>query len=139
MHSAYLYFKKLADKTGDSYSHSMIGFLAFEGLGTPLDIASSHLYHSFAAIEDNTFSLMVMGYRILNGIASPKSCKNAALHYFQVASKVAEKKKNHKLKSFVKKRLDEVQNESASSSQEDIVQYYMYLADRGDNQAQVCG
>jgi SEL1 protein len=68
-------------------AHSIMGFLSFEGLGTPFDIVASQLYHSFAAMEGNIFSQMVMGYRYFNGIASPRSCEESAYQYFQVASK----------------------------------------------------
>src|SRR6185437_12010280 len=45
------------------------------------------LHHTFAAIAGSVASEMVLGYRYLYGIATPKSCEEAAWYYRQAADR----------------------------------------------------
>lgn len=83
---------------------------------------------------------MVMGYRQWAGVSLPISCEKALDYYRKVATKVAAEvtfsggAAVHRIRL-----LDEIENSGPSSGilDNDLIEYYQLLADKGDVQAQI--
>lgn len=124
------------------------------------DQAKALLYHTFAAHGGDTTAEMTMGYRYLLGIGTDEKCEDALYHYKNVATKSIE----HYLSGppggrtppLSKVRLSEENggvygygasvttekrsrhgNNEKSISIDEILQYYRYLAEKQDVDAQL--
>uniref|UniRef100_A0A672JVR9 Protein sel-1 homolog 1-like n=1 Tax=Sinocyclocheilus grahami TaxID=75366 RepID=A0A672JVR9_SINGR len=80
-------------------------------------------------------TVIATGYRYWGGVGVPQSCESALTHYRLVANY------GKSWGSAVQRTrlLDEVENPGSSSGmlEEDLIQYYQFLAEKGDVQAQV--
>lgn len=94
------------------------------------------IHFTLAALGDNTFAQMALGYRYYFGINVPISCEKSLTFYKRVAKKVASKVtfSNGPIVHRVR-LLDE--SENPGSQETEIVDYYQLLADKGDVQSQV--
>ncbi|KAI4568559.1 hypothetical protein MJT46_019673, partial [Ovis ammon polii x Ovis aries] len=96
------------------------------------------------ARETALFSLrlyLLQGYRYWAGIGVLQSCESALTHYRLVANHVASDISLTGGSVVQRIRLpDEVENPGMNSGmlEEDLIQYYQFLAEKGDVQAQVC-
>lgn len=94
------------------------------------------LHLTFAAMGENTFAQIALGYRYLFGINVQPSCEKALSYYQRVARKVKAKVKYspgpfvHRLRL-----IDEAENPTGQEAE--IIDYYQLLADKGDVQSQV--
>lgn len=136
---ARLYFEALASggsPTGQMY----LGFIYAIGLGVNSSQAKALIYYTFGALGGNPFAQMALGYRYWYGNSVLTSCE-AALTYYRKVAKVVEHDVNKGGSTLIQRirLLDEVENPGSSSGliDDDLIQYYQFLADKGDVQAQV--
>lgn len=132
-------FTELAEK-GLPEAHMGLGFMYASGIGKNVSQAKAILHYTFAALGDNTWAQMAMGYRYWGGIGVRASCEQALEFYQRVAKKVASEVTFSGGTALHRIRLlDEVENSGSNSGilDNDLIDYYQLLADKGDVQAQV--
>ncbi|KAI8481494.1 Protein sel-1 1 [Branchiostoma belcheri] len=98
------------------------------------------VYYTFAALGGDPLAQMALGYRYWSGIGVAQSCESALTYYRMVSNKVAEEVSVSGGAAVQRVRLhDEVENPGGNSAMldDDLIQYYQFLADKGDVQAQV--
>ncbi|KAL3243237.1 hypothetical protein MRX96_020633 [Rhipicephalus microplus] len=115
---AQLYFEALASK-GSPTGQTYLGFVYAIGLGVNSSQAKALVYYTFGALGGNPFAQMALGYRYWYGNSVLTSCE-AALTYYRKVAKVVEQ-----------------DGSSTGLIDDDLIQYYQFLADKGDVQAQV--
>ncbi|XP_059618669.1 protein sel-1 homolog 1 [Phlebotomus argentipes] len=136
---AYDTFTELA-ADGLPEAHMGLGFMYATGIGVNVSQARALVHYTMAALGDNTWAQMALGYRYWAGISVASSCEKALDFYRKVATKVASEvtfsggAATHRIRL-----LDEVENSGMSSGilDNDLIEYYQLLADKGDVQAQV--
>jgi hypothetical protein len=136
---AAMLFQKLADK-GNAAGHMGLGFLYGTGLGVDVNSAKSLVHYTFGALGGDAWAQMAVGYRHWGGIGTQVSCETALMYYRRVAGSVADDVSLTGGPVIQRIRLlDESENPGSSSSllDEDLLQYYQLLAEKGDVQAQV--
>lgn len=102
--------------------------------------AKALLHYTMAAIGGDTRAQMAMGYRHWSGITTPALCEKALDYYRRVANKVVEEVSLSGGPVVQRIRLlDEYENPNYSSGifDQDLIEYYQLLAEKGDIQAQV--
>uniref|UniRef100_A0A672JWI7 Protein sel-1 homolog 1-like n=1 Tax=Sinocyclocheilus grahami TaxID=75366 RepID=A0A672JWI7_SINGR len=132
-------FEKLALE-GSPKAQTALGFLYAAGLGVNSSQAKALVYYTFGALGGNLVAQMILGYRYWGGVGVPQSCESALTHYRLVANYVASDVSLTGGSAVQRTRLlDEVENPGSSSGmlEEDLIQYYQFLAEKGDVQAQV--
>ncbi|XP_062323403.1 protein sel-1 homolog 1 isoform X1 [Osmerus eperlanus] len=132
-------FEKLALE-GFPKSQTALGFLYAAGLGVNSSQAKALVYYTFGALGGNLVAHMILGYRYWGGVGVPQSCESALTHYRLVANNVASDVSLTGGSAVQRVRLlDEVENPGSTSGmlEEDLIQYYQFLAEKGDVQAQV--
>lgn len=110
------------------------------GTGYNVSQARAIVHYTIAALGDNTYAQMALGYRYWSGISIPVSCEKALDFYRQVATKVASKITFSGGAAVHRVRLvDEAESSGLSSAifDNDLLEYYQLLAGKGDVQAQV--
>lgn len=110
------------------------------GLGVEANQAKALIYYTIAASSGNTFAQMSLGYRHWSGNSVMSSCENALVYYRQVAKRVEADVSFSGGSVIQRVRLvDEVENPGSFTGvlDDDLIQYYQFLADKGDVQAQV--
>ncbi|MCI4389760.1 hypothetical protein PGIGA_G00102160 [Pangasianodon gigas] len=132
-------FEKLALE-GSPKSQTALGFLYAAGLGVNSSQAKALVYYTFGALGGNLVAHMILGYRYWGGVGVPQSCESALTHYRLVANHVASDVSLTGGSAVQRIRLlDEMENPGSPSGmlEEDLIQYYQFLAEKGDVQAQV--
>ncbi|XP_061757242.1 protein sel-1 homolog 1 [Nerophis ophidion] len=132
-------FEKLA-MDGSPKGQTALGFLYAAGLGVNSSQAKALVYYTFGALGGNLVAHMILGYRYWGGVGVPQSCESALTHYKLVANQVASDVSLTGGSAVQKIRLlDELENPGSTSGmlEEDLIQYYQFLAEKGDVQAQV--
>lgn len=132
-------FEKLAME-GSPKAQMALGFLYAAGLGVNSSQAKALVYYTFGALGGNLLAHMILGYRYWGGVGVPQSCESALTHYRLVANQVASDVSLTGGSAVQRIRLlDEVENPGSTSGmlEEDLIQYYQFLAEKGDVQAQV--
>uniref|UniRef100_A0A7N8YLL4 SEL1L adaptor subunit of ERAD E3 ubiquitin ligase n=1 Tax=Mastacembelus armatus TaxID=205130 RepID=A0A7N8YLL4_9TELE len=132
-------FEKLAIE-GSPKAQTALGFLYAAGLGVNSSQAKALVYYTFGALGGNLVAHMILGYRYWGGVGVPQSCESALTHYRLVANQVASDVSLTGGSAVQRIRLlDEVENPGSTSGmlEEDLIQYYQFLAEKGDVQAQV--
>ncbi|KAF4071168.1 hypothetical protein AMELA_G00281860 [Ameiurus melas] len=132
-------FEKLALE-GSPKSQTALGFLYAAGLGVNSSQAKALVYYTFGALGGNLIAHMILGYRYWGGVGVPQSCESALTHYRLVANHVASDVSLTGGSAVQRIRLlDELENPGSPSGmlEEDLIQYYQFLAEKGDVQAQV--
>ncbi|XP_028910753.1 protein sel-1 homolog 1 isoform X2 [Ornithorhynchus anatinus] len=132
-------FEKLTEE-GSPKGQMALGFLYASGLGVNSSQAKALVYYTFGALGGNLIAHMVLGYRYWAGIGVLQSCESALTHYRLVANHVASDISLTGGTVVQRIRLpDEVENPGMASGmlEEDLIQYYQFLAEKGDVQAQV--
>ncbi|XP_055617554.1 protein sel-1 homolog 1 [Toxorhynchites rutilus septentrionalis] len=132
-------FLELADE-GLPEAQMGLGFMYATGIGFNVSQAKALVYYTMAALGDNSWAQMALGFRYWAGVGVPNSCETALDFYRKVATKVANQvtfsggAAVHRIRL-----LDEVENSGPSSGilDNDLIDYYQLLADKGDVQAQV--
>lgn len=137
---AYNLLKHLSEK-GNPTAQLYLGFMYAAGLGVKPSQSKALVYYTFAAACDNLFAKMALAYRSWSGISVYQSCESALKYYREVAKKVEEEFSFSGVHIIQRIRLyDEHENPSSHGSSivdDDLIQYYQFLADKGDIQAQV--
>ncbi|XP_068802825.1 protein sel-1 homolog 1 isoform X4 [Struthio camelus] len=132
-------FEKLTEE-GSPRGQMALGFLYASGLGVNSSQAKALVYYTFGALGGNLIAHMILGYRYWAGIGVLQSCESALTHYRLVANHVASDISLTGGTVVQRIRLaDEVENPGMASGmlEEDLIQYYQFLAEKGDVQAQV--
>uniref|UniRef100_A0A8C7KFU0 SEL1L adaptor subunit of SYVN1 ubiquitin ligase n=1 Tax=Oncorhynchus kisutch TaxID=8019 RepID=A0A8C7KFU0_ONCKI len=132
-------FEKLSLE-GSPKAQMALGFLYAAGLGVNSSQAKALVYYTFGALGGNLVAHMILGYRYWGGVGVPQSCESALTHYRLVANHVASDVSLTGGSAVQRVRLlDEVENPGSTSGmlEEDLIQYYQFLAEKGDVQAQV--
>uniref|UniRef100_U5EUQ4 Putative extracellular protein sel-1 n=1 Tax=Corethrella appendiculata TaxID=1370023 RepID=U5EUQ4_9DIPT len=137
--SAKQIFTELAE-SGLPEAQMGLGFMYATGIGFNVSQAKALVYYTMAALGENTWAQMALGYRYWAGVGVPNSCETALDYYRKVATKVASEvtfsggAAVHRIRL-----LDEIENSGPSSGilDNDLIDYYQLLADKGDVQAQV--
>lgn len=127
-------------KTGLPSAHMGLGFMYAAGIGFNVSQSKALVHYTMAALGDNTWAQMALGYRYWAGVSVPNSCEKALDFYRRVAAKVAAEvtfsggAAVHRIRL-----LDEVENSGLSSGilDNDLIEYYQLLAEKGDVQAQL--
>ncbi|PAA58781.1 hypothetical protein BOX15_Mlig010284g1, partial [Macrostomum lignano] len=134
-------FHRLAE-LGNPRGQLGLAFLHSQGLTKtePASPAKALLYLTFSAIGGDPFGQMALAYRYWAGLGVETSCETALLFYQQVARLVADKVKPWASPAVLRIRL--LDDETAPNGQtgaldDDLIQYYQFLADKGDVNAQV--
>ncbi|XP_052269966.1 protein sel-1 homolog 1-like isoform X1 [Dreissena polymorpha] len=132
-------FEELSNK-GSPRGQLGLGFSYAAGLATNSSQAKALIYFTFSALGGDPLALMVMGYRSLSGIGVEAKCETALTYYRKVATTVAEKTSSG---SPVVQRIrlhEQAETKDTTGNtlmDDDLLQYYEFLADKGDVQAQV--
>ncbi|XP_043471478.1 protein sel-1 homolog 1 [Leptopilina heterotoma] len=138
--TAFQTFKELGE-SGLPSAHMGMGFLFATGLGgVNASQPRALLHYTIAALGGDTRAQMALGYRHWAGITTPASCERALDFYRKVANKVAEEVSLSGGPVVQRVRLlDEYENPGYSSGilDQDLIEYYQLLAEKGDIQAQV--
>ncbi|XP_075470726.1 protein sel-1 homolog 1 [Ascaphus truei] len=132
-------FEKLTEQ-GSPRGQMALGFLYASGLGVNSSQAKALVYYTFGALGGNLLAHMILGYRFWAGIGVLQSCESALTHYRLVANHVASDISLTGGTVVQRIRLaDEIENPGMASGmlEEDLIQYYQFLAEKGDVQAQV--
>lgn len=132
-------FEELAEE-GNAEAHMGLAFMYATGIGYNVSQAKALVHYTMSAIGDNAFAQMALGYRYWVGVTVPNSCEKALDFYRKVATKVASEVTFSGGPAVSRIRLlDEVENSGLSSGvlDNDLIDYYELLANKGDVQAQV--
>uniref|UniRef100_A0A6P7G3Y7 Protein sel-1 homolog 1 n=1 Tax=Diabrotica virgifera virgifera TaxID=50390 RepID=A0A6P7G3Y7_DIAVI len=131
-------FSELA-AMGKADGHAGLGFLYATGLAVNVSQPKALIHYTFGAIGGNHFAQMALAYRYWSGITVPASCEKALDYYRQVADKVSQGVSFGGGSAIQRIRLfDELENGFASGILDnDLIEYYQLLAEKGDVQAQV--
>lgn len=132
-------FEKLAIE-GSPKAQMALGFLYAAGLGVNSSQAKALVYYTFGALGGNLVAHMILGYRYWGGVGVPQSCESALTHYRLVANQVASDVSLTGGSAVQRIRLlEEVENPGSTSGllEEDLIQYYQFIAEKGDVQAQM--
>ncbi|KAK2104548.1 Protein sel-1 1 [Saguinus oedipus] len=137
IHAAREMFEKLTEE-GSPKGQTALGFLYASGLGVNSSQAKNATKIRETAISSH--EVVLQGYRYWAGIGVLQSCESALTHYRLVANHVASDISLTGGSVVQRIRLpDEVENPGMNSGmlEEDLIQYYQFLAEKGDVQAQV--
>merc|ERR1711892_7206 len=97
-------------------------------------------YYTFGAFGGSSWAQMALGYRYWSGMGVATSCEKALDYYRRVAQSVASEVSFSGGSTLQRIRLqDELDNggHSGGMLDNDLIEYYQLLADKGDVQAQV--
>jgi SEL1 protein len=125
--------------TGSAKSHFGLYFMHSVGLASNASISKALVHLTFAAIDGYSPAQMALGYRYWRTVSVAHSCESALMFYKQVATHVSSKMTSASGQLVQRIRLyDEEEHPTQNNIMidEDLVQYYQLLADRGDAQAQ---
>ncbi|XP_072173169.1 protein sel-1 homolog 1-like [Diadema setosum] len=132
-------FSRLAN-LGDPRGQAGLGFIHATGIGTNSSQSRALVYYTFSALGGDSFGQMMMGYRFWSGVGVAQNCETALTYYKRVASKVAANVSTAGGSITMRVRLfDENEDPDADAGMldDDLIQYYQFLADKGDVNAQV--
>lgn len=137
---AFELLKGLSEK-GNPTAQLYVAFMYAAGLGVEPSQSKALVHYTFAAACDNLFAKMALAYRYWSGLSVYQSCESALKYYNEVAKLVEQEFSFSGVHLIQKIRLhDEHENPSSYGSamvDDDLIQYYQFLADKGDIQAQV--
>ncbi|CDW53391.1 Sel1l protein, variant, partial [Trichuris trichiura] len=128
-------------KQGSTKSQLGLAFMHSVGIATNSSQAIALIYYTFAALGGEPLAQMALGYRFSSGINLPQVCESALTYYRKVADRVAETTSFGLSTSVQRLRLTEDAEDPSSGTstlmEENLLQYYKFLADKGDVGAQV--
>lgn len=132
-------FQELAEQ-GVADAHMGMGFLYATGIAVNASQAHALVHYTFGAIGGSVWAMMALGYRYWSGVTVAPTCEKALDFYRKVANKVAEEVSLSGGTAVQRVRLlEEVENPGYNSGilDNDLIEYYQLLAEKGDIQAQV--
>lgn len=121
-------------------AHMGLGFLYATGIGVNASQPRALVHYTFAALSNDPWAQMALGYRHWNGVTLVSDCESALNYYRLVANKVASEVSLSGGPVVQRIRLleeSENPNYSTGIMDKDLLDYYQMLADKGDVQAQV--
>ncbi|KHJ40822.1 ribosomal protein S5 domain protein [Trichuris suis] len=128
-------------KQGSTKSQLGLAFMHSVGIATNSSQAIALIYYTFAALGGEPLAQMALGYRFSSGINLPQVCESALTYYRKVADRVAETTSFGLSTAVQRLRLTEDAEDPSSGTstlmEENLLQYYKFLADKGDVGAQV--
>jgi len=128
------------EEAGDPEAQMGLGFLYATGTVVNSSQSRALLYYTFGAFGGSSWAQMALGYRYWAGMGVATSCEKALDYYRRVATSVASEVSFSGGPTIQRIRLqDELDNGGHSSGMldNDLLEYYQLLADKGDVQAQV--
>ena len=130
---------EMAANLGSPRAQQMLGFMYASGIQVNSSQSKALVYLTFSALGGDTMAEMTLGYRYFSGITVQENCETALTYYRRVSMKVIADVSVIGGPAVQRIRLsDEVdQNSNNAMFDEDLIQYYQFLADKGDVQAQV--
>lgn len=134
-------FEELSVTKGSPRSQFYLGFFYSTGLGVRSNQAKALTMFTFGALGGDPLAQMALGYRYWSSINVVSNCEMALNFYRKVAATVAKRISSNSVGTIVHRiRLYDEEEKVTGQSQvmldDDLVQYYQLLADRGDIQAQ---
>lgn len=132
-------FEEVA-QTGHPQGQFGQGFLFATGTTVNSSQAKALLHYTFGAFGGSAWAQMALGYRYWSGMGVATSCEKALDYYRRVAQTVAADVSFSGGQSIQRIRLqDEIESSAYSSGilDNDLIEYYQLLADKGDVQAQL--
>ena len=134
-------FEEISSRIGSPRSQFYLGFLYASGLGVKSSQAKALAYFTFGALGGDPNAQQALGYRYWSSINVVSSCEVALSYYRKVATTVANRISSNSVGTIVHRiRLydeeEKITGQSQAMLDDDLVQYYQLLADRGDIQAQ---
>jgi len=131
-------FSKLTQE-GNPDSQMGAGFLYATGTVSNSSQSKALLYYTFGALGGSAWAQMAVGYRYFSGSGVASSCEKALDYYRRVATTVASEISFSGGATIQRVRLqDEMENGGYGGVLDnDLIEYYQLLADKGDVQAQV--
>uniref|UniRef100_A0A0A9VTQ1 Protein sel-1 1 n=1 Tax=Lygus hesperus TaxID=30085 RepID=A0A0A9VTQ1_LYGHE len=132
-------FTDLAN-AGVADAQMALGFMHAAGIAVPAHQGKALIYYTLGAIGGSTWARMALGYRYWTGVSLSSNCEKSLLYYKLVANTVASEVQmsgGHVIQRI--RLLDEVDNPGYNSGilDNDLIEYYQLLAEKGDVQAQV--
>jgi len=128
------------DSEGDPEAQMGLGFLFATGTVVNSSQSRALLYYTFGAFGGSSWAQMALGYRFWSGMGVATSCEKALDYYRRVAASVAAEVSFSGGPTIQRVRLqDEMDNggHTGGMLDNDLIEYYQLLADKGDVQAQV--
>jgi len=134
-------FQELSTNKASARAQFYLGFVYASGLGVKSNQAKALTYFTFAAFGGEPLAEMALGYRYWSAINVQTNCDMALNFYRKVATSVASRISANSIGTVIHRvRLydeeEKVTGQSQTMLDDDLVQYYQLLADRGDTQAQ---
>ncbi|EDO40221.1 predicted protein [Nematostella vectensis] len=135
---AYEVLIDLANK-GSPAAQQGLGFMYATGIHVNSSQAKALVYYTFAALGGDVKAQMSLGYRYWAGVGVQVACETALTYYRKVSNKVAEDVSLSGGPAVHRVRLLDEDDQGGNNAvlDEDLIQYYQFLADKGDVQAQV--
>ena len=137
--AAHTLFSSLAE-TGDPEAQMGMAFLYATGTVVNSSQSQALLYYTFGGFGGSPWAQMALGYRYWSGMGVATSCEKALDYYRRVAQSVAAEVTFSGGGSIQRVRLqDELDSGGQNNGllDNDLIEYYQLLADKGDVQAQV--
>ena len=137
--AAHQHFSSL-EEAGDPEAQMGLAFLYATGTVVNSSQSRALLYYTFGAFGGSSWAQMALGYRYWAGMGVATSCEKALDYYRRVAANVAAEVSFSGGPTIQRIRLqDELDNggHSGGMLDNDLIEYYQLLADKGDVQAQV--
>lgn len=134
-------FEDLSTKHGFARSQFYLGIIYGSGLSVRSSQAKALTYFTFSALGADNLAQMALGYRYWLAINVESNCELALNYYRKIATSVANKVSSNSVGTIIHRiRLYDEEEKIVGQNQvmldDDLVQYYQLLADRGDIQAQ---
>ncbi|KAH9498267.1 Protein sel-1 1 [Bulinus truncatus] len=133
-------FEEMASK-GSPKAQMGLSFMFSSGLHYNSSQAKALIYTTFGALGGDPLAQMALGYRYYAGIGVESKCETALTYYRKVATKVADSVTLAGGPVVQRIRLqEETESQGVNNSpvlDDDLLQYYHFLADKGDQQAQI--
>jgi len=137
--AAHTLFSSLAE-SGNPEAQMGMAFLYATGTVVNSSQSQALLYYTFGAFGGSQWAQMALGYRYWSGMGVATSCEKALDYYRRVAQSVAGEISFSGGGSIQRVRLqDELDSGGQNNGllDNDLIEYYQLLADKGDVQAQV--
>ncbi|KRX24864.1 Protein sel-1 -like protein 1 [Trichinella nelsoni] len=130
-------------KRGSPKGQTGLGFLYAAGLLTNSSQADAVVLYNYAAIGGDPWAQMIMGYRYFTGTNVPQNCESALSHYRKVAKqgliidKVTFSGFISSQRIYLSDEMADLNANSQAIIEENMLQYYKFLADKGDRNSQI--
>ncbi|KAK3710545.1 hypothetical protein QZH41_009365 [Actinostola sp. cb2023] len=133
-------FKALA-QDGSPVGQQGLGFMYAAGISVNSSQSKALVYYTFAALGGDTKAQMALAYRYWASAGVQSTCETALTYYRKVSNKVAEDVSLTGGPALQRVRLvdEDEQGNTNAVLDDDLIQYYQFLADKGDIQAHQVG